>query len=415
MSVVIVYDQGAVSPTEIVPTMDPMPLIVVLAPSDHARRMRPLFIETCAAVYNLDDPDLVSRLLGHDVAGIVTFSEAMLRATSTLAAQLGLTFHNVDTVEPLTNKEAQRRRLREAGVDSTASTVISSVTQWDFVVRRLGLPIVMKPVRGVSSRNTVLIHEREAGLSQVDRLLREEGTLIAEEYLRGAEVAAPFGDYVSVETAVCQGERCHFAVTGKLRLAPPFRECGQFWPARLDRATTEAVVSLADQALKALDVEAGILHTEIKLTSQGPRIIEVNGRIGGYIAELARRAATIDLTDVAVRIACGARVDIPPINLDRVFFQFTTPAPTALGRISAVCGQDSLKGIAGVTRYYPLVRPGAEVGGIRTHDLDLVVGDAPDHEALASAIDLIMDTISYEFETEDRSVVRSARDLVDNL
>jgi biotin carboxylase len=372
-------------------------------------------METCTAVYDLDDADLVSRLLAHDITGIVTFSEPMLRPTSSLATELGLIFHNAETVERLTNKEAQRRRLRESAVDSTASTVISSVAQWESVVRNLGLPVVVKPALGVSSRNTILVREPEAAPARIDRLLREERRLVVEEYLRGIDVAPPFGDYVSVETVVSRGERRHLAVTGKLRLAPPFRECGQFWPARLDTATNEAVVLLADHAVKALDVESGILHTEIKLTPAGPRIIEVNGRIGGYIAELAWRAAAVDLADVAVRIACGEHVDIHPVDCDRVFFQFTTPAPTAHGRVSAVPRRDSLKDIAGITRYYPLVRRGAEVGGIRTHDLDLVAGEAPDHEALAATIDLIMDTISYEFEIAGRSVVRSARDLVDNV
>jgi hypothetical protein len=201
-------------------------------------------------------------------------------------------------------------------------------------------------------------------------------------------------------------------VTGKLRLVPPFRECGQFWPARLDAVLEESVLRLADQAIKALDVATGVLHTEIKLTPDGPRIIEVNGRVGGYIPELARRAASIDLVDVAAWIACGERVDIRPIDLDRVFFQFTTTAPTEFGTVSAICGGDALKDVAGVTGYQPFVRRGTEVGGIRTHDLDLVVGDAPDHQALASVTEMIMDRISYRFQFGEQQVSRSARDLV---
>ena len=416
MSVVVVYDQGAVSPTEIVGATDPdRPLVVVLGPSDHARRFRPLFMEAAAAVYDLADLELTSRLRGRHTMGIVTFSEPMLPATSRLAAELGLPFHDVATVRLLTDKAAQRQRLRAAGVDSTASTVVSDTAQWDAVVRDLGLPVVVKPVRGVSSRNTVLVEEREAGRAQLDRLLREEGRVVVEEYLRGVEVPPPFGDYVSVETAVCQGERCHFAVTGKLRLAPPFRECGQFWPARLDAATREAVLLSVDQAVKALDVQSGVLHTELKLTSAGPRVIEVNGRTGGYLPELARRAAGIDLVDLAIRISSGARVDISPVDPDRVFFQFTTPAPTEPGRVCEVSRRESLHGVAAVTGYYPFARPGVRVGGFQTHDLDLVVGDVPDHEALASTVETIMDRISYRFDVGGRQVRRSARDLIDNL
>lgn len=416
MSVVVIYDQGAVSPTELVAATDPdHPFVVVVGPSEHARRIRPLFLEAAAAVYDLADVDLVRRLRGHDLTGIVTFSEPMLRAASRLAADLGLPFHDADTVRVLTDKAAQRQRLRAAGVDATASTTLSDAARWDDVVRDLGLPVVVKPVAGVSSRNTILVEDRETGRARLDHLLREEGRVVVEEYLRGVPVPPPFGDYVSVETAVHQGGRCHIAITGKLRLAPPFRESGQFWPAPLHPPAREAVLLAVDQAIKALDVRSGILHTEFKLTAEGPRIIEVNGRTGGYIPELARRAAGIDLVDLAVRIAAGARVDVSPADPDRVFFQFTTPAPTERGRISAVNGRESLAGIAGVTGYHPFVRPGVEVGGFQTHDLDLVVGDVPDHQTLAATVEAIMDSISYQFDIGGRQIRRTARDLIDNL
>lgn len=416
MSIVVVYDQGAVSPTEIIGAADPnRPFVVVVGPSEHAQRARALFLETAAGVYDLATPDLAARLRGHDPAGIVTFSEPVLRDTSALATDLGLPFHDAETVRLLTDKHAQRQRLRTMGVDSTASLVVTDTAQWDEVVQRLDLPLVLKPVVSVSSRNTILVEDRQVGLEQLGHLLRQEGRVVAEEYLRGIEVPFPFGDYVSVETAVYHDEWRHLATTGKLRLAPPFRECGQFWPARLDTATEETILATVGQAIKALGVRSGILHTEFKLTPNGPRIIEVNGRAGGYIPELARRAAGIDLIDVAVRIAAKERVDISPATPDRVFFQFTTPAPTESGRVLEVNARERVTGIAGVTGYFPFTRPGVEVGGYHTHDLDLVIGDVADHDALANAVESIMDSITYQFEIGGQQIRRTARDLVENL
>ncbi|MGW4476030.1 ATP-grasp domain-containing protein [Nonomuraea sp. NPDC004354] len=406
----MVYDQGAVGPAGILRVAEVRPVVIVLAPSDHAQRMRPLFNESCAAVYGLNDMGLVQSLLRHDVTGVVTFSEPMLRSTSELATALSLPSHDATVVERLTRKDMQRRALRAAGVDATATVTIRSVHEWEAAVRRVGLPAVAKPIMGVSSRNTVLIEDLEAGCALLPRLLRDEGGLVVEEYLRGAAVPEPFGDYVSVETVVHRGACCHFAVTGKLRLAPPFRECGQFWPARLDPAARESVLKLADNAVKALDVRSGILHTEMKLTSDGPRIIEVNGRVGGWIPELAREAARIDLADIAIGIARNERIEMSPLDLDRVFFQFTTPAPVEFGIVTAITGM--LNDVPGVTRYTPLVRPGAVVGGVHTYDLDLVAGEAPDHESLAEIVESLMDRISYQFQVAGRRIDRTARDLV---
>jgi hypothetical protein len=159
---------------------------------------------------------------------------------------------------------------------------------------------------------------------------------------------------------------------------------------------------------------SGILHTEIKLTPAGPRVIEVNGRVGGFIPELARQAAGIDLVDVGLRIALGERVELPPVEPDRVHFQFTTPAPVEEGLVTAVCRKADLADVPGLVGYTPLVRRGDAVGGFGTQDLNLVSVEAASHDALAPVIDMIMDRIEFEFEFDGRRVARSARDLVYN-
>jgi|tagenome__1003787_1003787.scaffolds.fasta_scaffold20973011_4 hypothetical protein len=413
MSLVVVYDKGAVSPIDILQRV-PVPLIVVLADSKHAQRMRPLFAESCRAVHDLADGDLLAKLGRYRLTGIQTFSEPMLPSTSALATALGLPFHDATVVGLLTRKDAQRQRLRDTGVDKTVSVTLTDADEWDAAVAQIGLPVVIKPTSGVSSRNTVLVDSVDTGRELIGPILGEEGSVVVEEYLSGISVPEPWGDYVSVETVVQHGDVLHVAVTGKLRLAPPFRECGQFWPAMLSPAVHSDVLALADGAVKSLGVVSGILHIEIKLTPTGPRIIEVNGRVGGFIPELARHAAGIDLIDVGARIACGEHVELPPVEPDRVYFQFTTPAPVEEGVVTAVCRKGDLSDIPGLVGYTPLVRRGDAVGGFGTTDLNLVSVEAADHDALVPVIDMIMDRIEFEFQFDGRRVARSARDLVYN-
>jgi biotin carboxylase len=411
MSLVVVYDKGAVSPIDILKKVS-IPLIVVLAESAHAQRMRPLFAESCEAVHDLSDPDLAATLGATALSGILTFSEPTLPATARLAARLGLPFHDESVVAALTSKDVQRRTLRDAGVDDTVSVRLTGPGEWDDAIARTGLPAVVKPARGVNSRNTVLVHDADLGRELFTTILANEGVVVVERYLAGITVEEPWGDYVSIETVVQRGDVRHLAVTGKLRLAPPFRECGQFWPANLPPATCRETLDLADRAIKALRVDTGILHTEMKLTQAGPRIIEVNGRVGGYIPELAMQAASIDLVDVGARIACGERVELPPVEPDGVHFQFTTPAPVEAGTVTSVCRKADLGDLPGLVGYTPLVRRGDAVGGFGTQDLNLVSVTAPDHDALVPVIDTIMDRIVFEFDLDGHRVARTARDLV---
>ena len=93
------------------------------------------------------------------------------------------------------------------------------------------------------------------------------------------------------------------AITGRFPLAPPFRETGFFIPATLGAEQKARVLDLAGQTLRALGVEHGAAHTEIKLTAEGLRVIEVNGRIGGGVPEMLQLAAGVDIVKLTMRAA----------------------------------------------------------------------------------------------------------------
>src|SRR5919202_5410043 len=97
MSLIVVYDKGAVSPIDLLRSIS-VPVIAVLADSAHARRMRPLFAEACPAVHDLSDGELATKLAAHRPAGVQAFSEPVLPATSALAEALGLPFHDAAVV-----------------------------------------------------------------------------------------------------------------------------------------------------------------------------------------------------------------------------------------------------------------------------------------------------------------------------
>ncbi|MGW6917096.1 ATP-grasp domain-containing protein [Kitasatospora sp. NPDC054939] len=416
MAVVVVYDQGSASPREVIALGRTEPVLVALADSEHARRVAPLFEENCAGVVPLAEghEQAAARLRAGGAKGILTFSERMLADTARLAELLDLPFNSTDTVRVLTDKAAQRRRLREAGADGVRSALVTAADGWPAALAEVGLPAVVKPVRGEGSRNTVLVTDPDHGAAVVGEFLRTEPALVVEEFLAGAD-CAPFGDYVSVESAVTPGGIGHFAVTGKLPLAPPFRESGQFWPARLAPESEAGVIGLADRAIRALGVTHGLVHTEIKLTPAGPRLIEVNGRLGGDQTGLARRAVGLDLVVLAAELALG-RGTLPGLaRPDRVHFQYYTPGPVAPGRLTRVDGQAAVRALPGVDSYRLSVRPGTDLaGGTGTTLLDMLCGSAADHREMIALLDRAVALLAFEFAVDGRSVLRTARNLLDH-
>jgi biotin carboxylase len=344
---------------------------------------------------NLDAPASLLRVLREeDASAITTFSEAMLSPTWKLAGALGLPFHSREVVIRLTNKAVQRRVLSESGVDSVeAITVTDRQALIDAVVASTG-PVVIKPVNGAGSRDTHPVW----ALDDVPNDVRPtpEDPFLVEEMLVG-KACAPFGDYLSVESLIVDGAVTTLGVTGKLPLAPPFRETGQFIPAHVSDEEAAGAAELATRALTAIGVSTGLTHTEIKLTERGPRIIEVNGRLGGHIAELYRRGANVDLIEHGLAAACGGgRVAGPVPRPDRVSFIIWTTPPAGGGivmRTEGVDAAEQVEGVRGIDRSH--TAEGMMPPGVTTAMVDLIRGEVADHAALLAARHEVFVCLSY--------------------
>ncbi|MGO4779264.1 acetyl-CoA carboxylase biotin carboxylase subunit family protein, partial [Lysobacter sp. 2RAB21] len=139
-------------------------------------------------------------------------------------------------------------------------------------------------------------------LEQFPRNFREQERvplLLLEEYMRGEEV--------SVEACTYRGRTTIIGITDKsLTGFPYFIEDGHMFPAKLDAGIAAQIETLVRGALDAVGHDHGISHTEVKLTADGPRIVEINPRPGGnYIAELIQRVTGIDLLDAQIELALG--------------------------------------------------------------------------------------------------------------
>src|SRR4029079_9967484 len=62
---------------------------------------------------------------------------------------------------------------------------------------------------------------------------------------------------------------------------PSFQEAALHCPPDHDRKAVARVVDLCVATARAFGLHRGVLHIEAKATSRGPRIVEVNDRMGG--------------------------------------------------------------------------------------------------------------------------------------
>lgn len=400
--IVVVLGKGSPSPARIVRAAGARSVVFAFRQGEITESTADL-VRTLAPGVEIDPShphSTMAALAAHDPVSITAFSESALSQTQTLADALDLPYHSAETVAALTDKSLQRARLATAGVDATRSTAVSSRADLEAaLVDPPGPPFVVKPLRGEGSLDTYLVRTKDD--LPADLTVGPDRPFLIEEYLVGRN-EYPFGDYASVETLTVAGRTHVLGVTGKLALLPPFRETAQFVPSRLGAEEDRIVAELAARALAALGVTRGLAHTEIKLTPSGPRVIEVNGRLGGHIDELYARAFGLDLVALELAVAAGDVLTVDVRRPDRVHYQYLNPAPVDGGTLVAVDGIAEVRSRPGVVAYRSLaVRGAALPRGVATAELDLLTGDAADHEALLSDIDTALARLRFTIAGPD--------------
>ncbi|WP_181449643.1 ATP-grasp domain-containing protein [Streptomyces cyaneus] len=260
----------------------------------------------------LPEVERLHSVLGFD--GVVTSCDYYLPTVARIAGHLGLPGPGPEAVENACRKDATRRVLADAGLPGPRFAVHEEWADLARAAKEIGYPLVVKPVDLCAGMYVRRVDD-EAQLAEAVRALaafpvnargqRRTSAVLLEELLDGPEV--------SVET-VSHGGAVHLiGVTDKsIGGAPAFIETGHMFPAALPLADIDAAEQTTLGALKALGLTDGVVaHTEIKLTSAGPRVVEVNPRpAGNRITELVRHVTGIDLAAAFVDVALGRQPDL---------------------------------------------------------------------------------------------------------
>ena len=127
----------------------------------------------------------------------------------------------------------------------------------------------------------------------------------------------------------------------------------------------EEAISAARQAAEALGITDGPTYTQVRLSPDGPKVMEVAARLGGgHDAELCEAALGVDLNGLALAAALGE--ELPPLHARPLVGGATTaflvPPPGALLASEGVEDAERSEGVVRVRLYR---RPGFRFGELR--------------------------------------------------
>ena len=267
-----------------------------------------LYVDSWRVVDFGDDAAVAEglRALAGPGSGVLTWDETVLECTARVAEKLSLRHMSAESAARCRDKYRTRSLLGAVrhGLAHSADEAVQ-------IASELGFPVVVKPRALAGSVGVALaddaVQVREAFAlasgAAFATLPTGHGVLV-EEYLDGPEI--------SVDSVVSDGTvTCVHVARKRLDFAPHFEEVGHLITGWAHEPWADDVRELVIQAHRGLGVEVGVTHAELRLTATGPRLVELNGRLGGDLIPYAGFLATgIDLVVAAAELALGREPDL---------------------------------------------------------------------------------------------------------
>jgi biotin carboxylase/MFS family permease len=294
--------------------------------------------------------------------GVLTFWEDSAPVVARVARALGLPGNPMEAVDAARSKLRTRELSARLGLPTPRAVRVRSLDELYAAAADLGFPAVVKPEFGAAQVGCVRVDDfatlpaiyrrvRGAASADADAIFRAGNDLMLEEYLDGVEF--------DVDLVMQDGE-CVFSSASQNwpTLEPSFQEQGLHCPPDHNRRATRGVIAFSVEAAQAFGLHTGVLHIEAKATNRGPRIVEINARMGGgRIYEMVRAVWDVDLVEAQLRASLGMPQQLQPSRRARCAVVNKLLYAPSSGRLQALSLSD------------------APVGGFAEIDVEAEVGE----------------------------------------
>lgn len=342
-------------------------------------------------ISTIDVPAIIEAAKRHQIDGIMTLATDMpMRSVAAVAEQMGLVGIDKDTAVKATNKAEMRKALQKAGVPIPKFFVVSNEEEYKEAVKEFDVPFIVKPAdssgsRGIFEVIDITNAELVKKAYEYCKPYSKVGDVVVEEYMNGPEVSA--------ETLTINGV-CHvIQITDKLTTgAPHYVEMGHSQPTKHSDEIASRIAEIAKEANKAIGIKNGPSHTEIIVTSQGPKVVELGARLGGdnITTHLVPLSTGVNMVECCIKIALGEMPDIKHKwsrgSAIRYFEQHA-------GIIESIQGIDKAKRIPGIQQISIVHGAGERITEIESSGsrMGFVIAQSSDAE---SAIKICTDALA---------------------
>lgn len=270
---------------------------------------------------------------------VVTKScELVTPLVALLGREFGCAGNNPKTAFYCRSKYHMRKRLGGHSIPQPHFQLCKNHEEIINAVKKIGIPCVLKPVGGHSSFGTFmvqngndiknitkkyeecrqyLIDQSKTALKQMNEFTAEELAImdiedpvntvtdyLVEEYLEGPEI--------SIDALVQNGHVTIMGIADQIRMKPPyFVQVAEKMPFLAPPELLNNIKKIIEKVIHAMGITDSATHTEIILTKDGPKIVEIACRMGSdNIHDAIYQTTGYNMMYEIVRIALGKPITV---------------------------------------------------------------------------------------------------------
>lgn len=350
--------------------------------------------------------ELVKFREHHKIAMIFSVSEFGIEVAAAAAEILDIPYgSSFAAVKRARNKYLTRQFLRDKNVATPDFGVAKSVEELKEMSLRIGFPVIVKPLNGAGACSVIQINneaEMEEKLADMIanrskmpvndyRVDTTEEYWIVEEYLDGVEI--------SVECCTFDGETTVIAIHDKYcDVCEPYFIEKTFVtpPPRFRREQVNEIEQMAKDVLSAIEYDYGVAHVEMKVTEKGPRLLEINARVGGGLnMESVLYSTGINILEVLLDIRRGIKPDICIGERKNVAF---TMIPVVEGTVKKISGFDDALEVDHVFLAQPFLEVGEVVKARQANYGGFILAKDDEMPTLLDALKVAEQKVDFEIE-----------------
>jgi biotin carboxylase len=272
---------------------------------------------------------------------IIPITEMTMTSALNIANFLQLPFLKETSVDAVRDKNLMKIALNKSNIPTPKHYVINNLNELKQVCNNIGLPVIIKPLSAAHSIGIKLIREYYE-IEEIYNYCVESLNSVADSWglknlLFQVEEFIDSTKEISIEIINYKEERKVIAITDKsLSPLPFFTETGHMVPSIENN--NMHIKDIALKACKALDLDYGVAHVEIRLDkNNNPIVIEVAARPGGDgIMDLVERVHGINMYELHIKSYLNLLNHLDDIKIQNYGTASMSFFPKKLGTINKI-------------------------------------------------------------------------------